>query len=194
MTISVCISDGGDDRLARTLSSLSSQDVDEILVEKRGTVAGSRNQMYRESTGDVLAFVDTDQEVPPTWVEELSKPLREGRADFACGPTRPHPISRCRYSEYHTEIERRHYVRCRDDQTVFPMGNSMWERYVLEAVASSRSTRGDRLEEGRPPAGRRKVDRGSERGSTEDVDAPFDERFTTGGEDYDVNLRATKLG
>jgi len=56
------------------------------------------------------------------------------------------------------------------------MGNSIWRRYVLEAVASSRSTCDDRA------------------GSTADVEAPFDERFTTGGEDYDVNLRATRLG
>jgi len=55
------------------------------------------------------------------------------------------------------------------------MGNSMWARYVLESVASSRSTVVDRD------------------GSTSDV-GPFDERFTTGGEDFDVNLRATRLG
>jgi hypothetical protein len=56
------------------------------------------------------------------------------------------------------------------------MGNSIWARPVLEAVTSSRSTDVDRD------------------GSTEDVEAPFDERFTTGGEDFDINLRATKLG
>ena len=163
MRISVCISDGGDDRIARTLRSLSSQDIDEILVERRGTVAESRNQMYRESTGDVLVFIDTDHEVPPGWMQALSEPLREGIADFTCGPTRSHPSSRSAYSEYHAEIERRHYARCQTDQTIFPMGNSMWARYVLEAISS-----GDGM--------------------------PFDEKFRMGGEDYDINLRATRLG
>src|SRR5437867_94196 len=177
MRISVCISDAGDDRIARTLRSLSSQGIHEVLVERRGTVAESRNRMYQESSGDILVFIDTDQEVPPGWVEALSDPLRDGDADFTCGPTRPHPDPRSRsaYAAYHAELERRHYLRCRNDQTVFPMGNSMWARYVLEAVASSRSTAVDRA------------------GST-GAGVPFDERFTMGGEDFDINLRATRLG
>lgn len=167
MTVTVCISDNGDDRLAQTLRSLEGQLVqpDQVLIERRGTVAASRNLMYREATGDIVAFIDTDQEAPPWWTMALSTWISLGWADFACGPTRPHPepMQDSRYADYLAEIERRHYLLCGVDQTAFPMGNSMWSRTLLDKLAE---------------------DNGG---------VLFDERFTA-GEDYDINLRATALG
>jgi hypothetical protein len=168
MKVTVCISDSGDERLARTLFSLSRQvvPVDEVLIEQRGSVAGSRNLMYQEATGDIIAFIDTDQELPPWWLMGMLPWVVLGWVDFVCGPTRPHPSPKhvSSYNEYLAELETRHYALARHDQTSFPMGNSLWSRKVLDALAAQNHGK------------------------------PFDERLNMSGEDYDVNLRATKLG
>ena len=168
MSITVCISDAGDDRLWRTLSSLGRQTMvpSQVLIERRGTVAESRNLMFRQAKGDILVFLDTDQEAPPWWLEALTWCIRNGIADFTCGPTRghPEPAFASQYQEYFAEIEHRHYKLCELDQTAFPMGNSAWSRKVMLSLAQNADY------------------------------APFDESFKHGGEDYDVNIRATKLG
>jgi len=169
MRIVVCISDKGDARLARTLRSLEYQTLlpNQVLIERRGTVAGSRNLMFRRAVSvraDVIAFIDTDQEAPRRWLERLAAALATN--DFACGPTKPHPDPD-RDSRYETllgEVERRHYARCATDQTIFPMGNSAWRASVLFSLAQNADF------------------------------APFDERFWMGGEDYDINIRATRVG
>jgi GT2 family glycosyltransferase len=135
---------------------------EQILTERRGTVAGSRNLMYERSVGDILVFIDTDQEAPPGWLWKLIQPLVEGEAHYVCGPTRP-ICTTSKYADYLAIIEHRHYYMCRYDQTIFPMGNSAWSRDIFETLI-------------------------------ENDGYLFDERFDTGGEDYDINLRATALG
>jgi glycosyltransferase involved in cell wall biosynthesis len=168
MKVTVCISDSDDERLGRTLRSLARQSLppDEVLIERHGTVPASRNLMFAKSTGDVLVFLDTDQEAPDGWLQAITVPIVMGYADYTCGPTQPHPnpSQQNRYTKYLAEIERRHYIACNSDPTAYPMGNSAWSRNTLRSVAQ---------------------DNGGQ---------PFDESFTTGGEDYDVNLHAAKLG
>lgn len=164
--ISIFISDGGDPRLPKLVEELKKYEVFEILVERRGSVARSRNLMYERSMGDIIVFIDTDQ-FPPSreWLKKLTEPIISGKYDYACGPTRPspNPYYKSKYNDYFTVSERNLYSRAAVDPSIFPMGNSAWNRKVFDYLI-------------------------------EKDGYLFDERFIGGGEDYDINLRAIKYG
>lgn len=171
-SVSVLVSDSGDPRLSRLLRSLERQSLllDEVLVEKKGTVASSRNMMVREARGDILVFIDTDEEAPPDWLQWLTRPLHMGW-DIACGPTAPHynPWYHSRYNDYQAAVDELLYQRCQGDQTAYPMGNTAWKQDVFSSIYD------DEIE---MLSGR-----------------VFDEDFGGwAGEDYDVNVRAQKAG
>ncbi len=146
--VSVCISDIGDPRLPRLLQSLKvqtrprllrslkvqTQPPMEILVESRGTVAESRNLMVERSTGEILVFIDADEEAPAHWLHWLTRPIRIGSADIVCGQTMPHPSPwyPSRYLGYLAGVDARHYDLCREDQTIYPMGNTAWRREIFD--------------------------------------------------------------
>ena len=164
--ISVFISDAGDPRLERLLKELKKYEVYEILVERRGTVAHSRNLMYQRSEGDIIVFIDTDQFPPSSaWLHKLTQPIINGKADYTCGPTKPTPTPyyQSRYLNYFEIFERNLYNRAAVDPSIFPMGNSAWSRKVFDYLIKKDGYL-------------------------------FDERFLGGGEDYDINLRAIKYG
>lgn len=169
MKITICVSVGSlNTGLDRLLKSVNSQDPkpNQILTEAFGTIPQSRNKTFKESTGDILVFVDTDQETPKGWLKKITDPIINNTADYVCGPTRPHPkpLYQSKYNDYFAEIEKQHYYSiCKYDQSAFPSGNSAWHRKVFEEVV-------------------------------EKDGYLFDDRFRWGGEDYDVNIRATEYG
>ena len=164
--ISIFISDGGDPRLPKLVNTLKNYGVYEILTEREGTVAESRNKMFQRSHGDIIVFIDTDQ-MPPNeeWLKKLTEPIIKGICDFTCGPTKPapKPYYKSKYLKYFEISERNLYNRARVDPTIFPMGNSAWSRKVFETLLKKDGY-------------------------------VFDDRFRRGGEDYDVNIRAIKYG
>lgn len=100
-----------------------------IVHEAGASVARARNLALAEAEGEVVAFLDTDQRAPPSWLRTLVAPIEAGEADWTGGPTRPD-----------TELdlvelkERRLYAAAREDPTRIPMGNSAWRRTIFEQV------------------------------------------------------------
>src|SRR5215470_4754720 len=48
----------------------------------------ARNRVLAESTGEIIAFTDDDVRVPPNWIDSLTRPLLEKRAEGVVGGIR----------------------------------------------------------------------------------------------------------
>ena len=57
--------------------------------ETRMSFAHARNAGVRETQGDLLAFLDDDEEASPDWLDELIAAMREYEADVVFGPVLP---------------------------------------------------------------------------------------------------------
>ena len=55
------------------------------IVERRRGVAHSRNTAVRESSGQVIVFLDDDVRPHPDWLERISEPVLSGAADAVAG-------------------------------------------------------------------------------------------------------------
>jgi glycosyltransferase involved in cell wall biosynthesis len=56
--------------------------------EPRPGVANIRNAALTEAQGELIAFLDDDEEAPPHWLAELSSVMRRCEADVVFGPVR----------------------------------------------------------------------------------------------------------
>jgi glycosyltransferase involved in cell wall biosynthesis len=126
----VLVADGSlDDDFRAWLDDQADEHGAQVVHEADASVARARNLALEAATGDVLAFLDTDQRAPEPWLERLVAPIEAGRADWTGGPTRP--IAEL---EVVALKEARLYEAARRDPTRIPMGNSAWRRGVFEAV------------------------------------------------------------
>lgn len=57
--------------------------------ETKMSFAHARNAGVRESRGDLLAFLDDDEEASPDWLDELVEAMRTHQADVVFGPVLP---------------------------------------------------------------------------------------------------------
>ncbi len=183
--ISVLITLLNDPRVARSLESLSHQELppSEVLVADGGSTDGSvevarrfangnvrvegipgsvavtRNRALGLLRGSIVAFLDADEVAPPQWLRELTEPIRRGGADFTGGPTQPLGQARNPMEAYLNAFDGWLYRELVPrDITMLPMGNSAWRVDLLRSIGG------------------------------------FDDRLAWGGEDYDVNLRAVARG
>ena len=155
--ISIIIASLNDKRIADTLKSLSNQTLKpfEIIVADGGTtwnieevcttynarlehlsgnIVESRNKALSLVKGDLIAFIDTDETAVPTWLEKLSDPIVEGRADFSGGPML-HYEPRYRPEEYVNQIEDYIYEYQVPSNIAFlPLGNSMWRASIFQKL------------------------------------------------------------
>jgi glycosyltransferase involved in cell wall biosynthesis len=155
--ISVIIASLNDPRISKTLESLSSQTVRplEIIVADGGTtwnieeickkygarfehlpgnIVESRNKALSLISGDLIAFIDTDETAVPEWLEKLSKPILEGKADFAGGPMK-HFEPKYGPERYVNMIEDYIYeYQVPSNIAYLPLGNSMWKRTIFDKL------------------------------------------------------------
>jgi glycosyltransferase involved in cell wall biosynthesis len=78
----VVVDDGSTDRSAAVAEEAGAR----VILQPGLGPAAARNRGVKEARGDVILFLDADCRVGPTWVEQLSTPIREGRADVTVGP------------------------------------------------------------------------------------------------------------
>jgi glycosyltransferase involved in cell wall biosynthesis len=73
-----------------------------VIVERPG-VARARNRGAAMGTGEVLLFLDDDVQPPPHWLEELARPILDGRAAAAVSLFR---MSETNEREWMTDADR----------------------------------------------------------------------------------------
>ncbi len=80
----IVVDDGSTDATAAVAEGLGDDRVRVIRGDARGAAA-ARNRGAHEANGRFLAFVDADDVVEPTWLEELFAPARGGAKVVTCG-------------------------------------------------------------------------------------------------------------
>jgi GT2 family glycosyltransferase len=99
-----------------------------------GNVVESRNKALSTVTGDMIAFLDTDETAIPIWLEELARPILSGSADFSGGPMLHH-AARSGPEKYVNQVEDYIYeYQVPSNIAYLPLGNSMWRRTVLQKL------------------------------------------------------------
>ena len=156
-SITVLITSFNDRRISYTLESLQNQTrkPDEILVADGGTkwdigeicsrfgarlevlpgnVVQTRNEALKLIKSDIIAFIDTDETAPESWLGDLVNPIEESKADFTGGPTRHH-APKSGPERYVNELEDYVYGHLVPQSIVYlPMGNSAWKRDIFEKL------------------------------------------------------------
>ena len=155
--ISIIIASLNDRRISNTLESLSKQtrkpfeivvadggttwNIEEVctsfnarLEHLPGNIVQSRNKALSLVKGDLVAFIDTDETAVPTWLEKLSDPILDGRADFSGGPML-HYAPKYGPEEYVNQIEDYIYEYQVPSNIAFlPLGNSMWRASIFQRL------------------------------------------------------------
>lgn len=105
------------------------------IVDAPGSVAASREQAWSRCEGSIVAFLDTDERAPESWLQTLTRPVREDEVDFAAGPTRPMQIEDD-WDRYHERLDAWFYENyVAEDVMYAPMGNTAWARRVFETLS-----------------------------------------------------------
>jgi glycosyltransferase involved in cell wall biosynthesis len=100
-----------------------------------GNIAKTRNQVIPLCKGDIIVFFDADEMAPRHWLESLTAPIREGKADFTGGPTRPLAEAKSKVEDYVNKYEAWFYENIvSQDITMLPMGNSAWHKRVFQRI------------------------------------------------------------
>ncbi len=157
--ISVIVVSLNDKRISDALESLSKQTLKpyEVIVADGGTtwnvaevcakygarlehlpgnVVESRNKALSIVTGELIAFLDTDEIAIPTWLEELSRPILDGSADFTGGPML-HYEAKYGPERYVNMIEDYIYkYQVPSNIAYLPLGNSMWKRSIFQKLGN----------------------------------------------------------
>jgi GT2 family glycosyltransferase len=90
-------------------------------------------------TTDIVAFLDSDEVAPPEWLETITRPIAEGKADFTGGPTRPPGEPKNSIERYYNELERRIYEGDVEIDVVYmPLGNTAWRTSLLKRLRFDR--------------------------------------------------------
>lgn len=164
MKITIVITLLNDKRVLKTLESLTKQSLkpDEVIVadggskkeliskikkfEKYdyiklhhipGTIAESRNKTMKIVNGDIIVFIDSDEIAPEDWLDKITKPIREKKADFTGGKYYPlyKPKTKCeKYVNDSTEWRWNNLIK-KDTTTIF-MGNSAWKKEIFEKIGN----------------------------------------------------------
>lgn len=82
----VVVDNGSSDATPEMLAELEREDPRARTVrEPRPGIGTARRRGVASARGAVVLFTDDDVVVPPTWVVRLSRPLRDGEAEFVSG-------------------------------------------------------------------------------------------------------------
>ena len=127
------------------------------------------NRIINET--DIVAFIDSDEEAPGEWLEELIAPIVSGVADFTGGPTYWKNYPQSKAEMVLNEIIKQAEKQTREDITYLAMGNSAWHIDVFKKIGNfDNSSKTDKTDKDRI-AGSYHV-----------------------SDDYDINIRAVDAG
>ena len=101
-----------------------------------GPVAVTRHKVASLISGDITAFIDTDElPVDSEWLWKLVAPIQNGNADFTFGPTRPMHPPRNRIARYIDLYDAWMYSNIlQNDISKGAMGNSAWRTEIIKGL------------------------------------------------------------
>ncbi|MBR2081933.1 MAG: glycosyltransferase [Elusimicrobiaceae bacterium] len=78
----ICIDDGSTDQSAKVMEQYTKKDKRvQLICQLHQGIASTRNHLVHEARGEYIAFVDADDKITPTYIEELLKVAKKQNAD-----------------------------------------------------------------------------------------------------------------
>jgi GT2 family glycosyltransferase len=100
-----------------------------------GGVVQARSASLGELRDPVTAFLDSDEQAPPEWLERLVAPVEAGTADFSGGPTRPLRSPQGAIERYSVLLEESIYSDLVPRKVAYlPLQNTAWRTEVLRTL------------------------------------------------------------
>jgi len=100
-----------------------------------GGVVNARAASLAELSEAVTAFLDSDEQAPPEWLERLVAPIESGVAEFAGGPTRPLKPPEGSIEQYSALLEATIYSDLVPRQVSYlPLQNTAWKTDTLREL------------------------------------------------------------
>ncbi len=80
----ICVNDGSTDDSASILQAYAAKDERiTVITQENAGLAAARNRGLKEAHGEAVCFIDSDDRVHPTYVEELQRALSDSAASIA---------------------------------------------------------------------------------------------------------------
>ncbi|HEV2449043.1 MAG TPA: glycosyltransferase [Thermoplasmata archaeon] len=135
--LEILVDDGGRGDAVRQIAvRLAAEDPRVVHLDAPGTIPESRNIALGRARGELIAFLDADEEAPSGWLDTLCAPFAEPAVGFTGGPT-PAMAGTTRNigARFYDGYLRRFYdVEARAHPHALPMGNSAWRARVFDTV------------------------------------------------------------
>jgi GT2 family glycosyltransferase len=105
------------------------------VIRVPGGVVDARAASLPRISEDVTAFLDSDENAPPEWLERIVAPIEAGAAAFTGGPTRPNREPRTSIERYSVALERSIYEELVPARVSYlPLQNTAWRTSVLREL------------------------------------------------------------
>ena len=105
------------------------------IVRFAGGVVEARAASLARIREDVTVFLDSDEQAPPDWLQEIVEPIEQGTADFTGGPTRPARTPEGPIERYAVLLEASIYADLVPSRiTYLPLQNTAWNTRVLRQL------------------------------------------------------------
>lgn len=135
--VEIVIADGGEAPPVEAIASgFVARDVRVRHLRAPGTIAESRNAALATVRSEFVAFLDTDEVAPSSWLQELTAPFVDPTVGFTGGPTPAMPgTTRNVAARYYDAYLRRFYADvARIRPHALPMGNSAWRSRLFREL------------------------------------------------------------
>jgi CDP-glycerol glycerophosphotransferase len=104
----ICVNDGSTDGSGRIADCVAASDERfKVVHQENAGLGAARNTGIRHATGEYLAFVDSDDYLPPDALELLLRPLRRTGSDFSTGDVRRATPLGLKRSPMHRDVFRK---------------------------------------------------------------------------------------
>jgi glycosyltransferase involved in cell wall biosynthesis len=102
-----------------------------------GNICQTRFQVIDNIKTDIIVFIDSDEVAPNNWLEKLTKPIREGKADFTGGKTKPISSPTSKYEKFVNNFDDWCYENIvKYDMTANAMGNSSYSMKIFDKIGN----------------------------------------------------------
>ncbi|TMA01103.1 MAG: glycosyltransferase [Methanobacteriota archaeon] len=131
----VVVDNGSRDDTLRLLSSRFQTNPSVKLLAQKGHLSEAWNTAAQTTTVSLLVRIDADARPLPGWLDALTRPIREGTADWTAGPVGGANVDVsivARYYHERTEAYNRRLARDADLRDAVPSWNVAYRRSALE--------------------------------------------------------------
>jgi len=134
----IILADGGSPECFVNLLKFIIKQYDNVVFKSYpGTICQTRAQVINKIKTDIIVFIDADETAPKDWLENLTKPIIEGTADFTGAKTKPRHYPKNKCEKFVNDFDDWAYENIvRKDITANAMGNSAYSMKIFDKIGN----------------------------------------------------------